>query len=299
MVSARTLPPLNALKAFEAAARHESVSIAAQDLHVTHGAVSRQIRLLEDDLGCALFSRRGRGLVLTAAGRELLAATAGAFNSLRAACTRLRRRPQGGPLVLGCPGSLLARWMIPRLERLRQDLPGLALHLAASEQTPDPALDGLDAALLVTAPPWPATWRVHILAAECIGPVLSPQSRAAARLRGAAADAVLDEPLLHTASRPQAWPQWAAAQGLPAAALRPEQGFEHLYYLLEAAVAGLGVAIAPRRLVTDDLTAGRLLAPWGFRRTAASWVLCAPRSNDDPRLPALAGWLRAQLSPAT
>jgi DNA-binding transcriptional LysR family regulator len=197
--------------------------------------------------------------------------------------------------VLGCPGSILARWMIPRLERLRSDRPQLDLHLAASERPPEAALEGLDAALLIAEPPWPRTWTTHDLAPERIGPVMAPSVARKLDLLGASPDALLGPPLLHTASRPQAWPAWARASEIPATDLRMGQGFEHLYYLLEAAVAGLGVAIAPQPLVADDLAAGRLVAPWGFVSTPAHWLLCTPRGNEDHRIATLAQWLRDEL----
>ena len=291
----RDLPPLNALRAFEAAARLQSVSRAAEELHVTHGAVSRQVRVLEEQLGLGLFEKNGRGVKLTAAGLRLRDATSEAFERLRDTCATLRRETEERPFVLGCPGSLLARWMIPRLEQLRQDLPGLQLHLSPHEGEFASSLPGLDAALLIGAPPWPAQWRVHVLAPERIGPVVDPRHPAAARLAGQAPSALLGEDLLHTVSRPQAWPQWAHQQRLDPAALRLGTGFEHLYYLLEAAVAGLGVAIAPQPLVAGDLASGRLVAPWGFIGTGAHWCLCT-LSDADPRLAQLAAWLRAQLT---
>ena len=105
---------------------------------------------------------------------------------------------------------------------------------------------------------------------------------------------LLDEPLLHTASRPQAWPRWLASHQLTDAP-RLGTGFDHLTYLLEAAVAGLGVAIAPRELVQADLDSGRLVAPWGFADTGGTWALCAARGNPDTRIPLLADWLRRDL----
>ncbi|MCX7514826.1 LysR family transcriptional regulator [Frateuria hangzhouensis] len=295
MPGTRDLPPLNALRAFEATSRLASVTAAAKELHVTHGAVSRQIRALEGALGQPLFVRQGRGLALTATGQQLRDSAGEAFAQLRDTWARLGRAASERPLVLGCPGSLLARWMIPRLERLRRDLPELRLHLSAQESAFEPGLRGLDAALLLAEPPWPGEWLVQELAPERIGPVLSPQCPAAARLQGRPPEALVGEPLLHTASRPQAWPQWAHAAGVAPGALRYGQGFEHLYYLLEAAVAGLGVAIAPQQLVADDLAAGRLRAPWGFMDTPASWVLATPRRVHDGRTDALAGWLREAL----
>ncbi|MDR1075916.1 MAG: LysR family transcriptional regulator [Xanthomonadaceae bacterium] len=292
----RELPPLNALRAFESAARLGGVSRAAEELHVTHGAISRQIRTLEEWFGVALFARQGRGLTLTPAGQRLQEATSTAFEHLRLSSAELRRVPRQGPLVLGCPGSLLARWIIPRLARLEQQLPELCLHLAVSEQVPDAQLSGLDAALLIAAPPWPETWQVHELAQERIGPVLSPRFGDFGTLRHAPVQALLEQPLLHTQSRPQAWPDWAHAQGLDADALHYGGGFEHLSYLLEAAVAGLGVAITPEPLVSEDLAARRLVAPWGFSATPSRWVLCAPQRHADPRIEALGQWLRRELT---
>lgn len=292
----RDLPPLNALRAFEAVARLDSVSRAAAELHVTHGAVSRQLRILEEALGAAIFVRQGRGLALTLAGRQLQQATEAAFDPLRRRWTELRRRQDQAPLVLGCPGSVLARWMIPRLERLARDRPGLKLHLSASESTPDGPLTGLDAALLIAKGPWPATWQVHELAPERIGPVVSPRHPAFERLQSVGPDALLSMPLLHTTSRPQAWGEWAARAAIDGTRLQMGTGFDRLYYLLEAAVAGLGVAISPKPLVADDLASGRLAAPWGFVETDARWVLCEPRGRENRNIALLVEWLRKELA---
>lgn len=289
------LPPLNALRAFEAAARHENMTQAAHELHVTHGAVSRQVRALESQLGVALFHRRGRGLALTPAGLRLRDAAAAAFAQLRATCAVLRQAPADAPLVLGCPGSLLARWVIPRLERMQQDLPDLPVHLSAQETPLPTRLGPLDAALLLGTPPWPDNWQVHVLAPERIGPVLSPRYAGWPALREQPARCLLDEPVLHTASRPQAWADWARSSGLPRAPRPGGQDFAHLYQMLEAAIAGLGVAIAPAPLVREELDSGRLLSPWGFRTTQAHWVLVSPRGRRDARVDRLGAWLEAML----
>lgn len=294
-MSQADLPPLNALRAFEAAARLGSLGRAGDELHVTHGAVSRQVKALEAHLGVPLFERDGRGLQLTDAGRRLRETAGAAFDRIRSGVRDLRRAAGPQALVLGCPGSVLARWLIPRLEAVARDLPALRLHLSAHEGDFAPALPGLDAALLIGAPPWPDRWRVHALARERIGPVLSPRHPAFAEWSARPAAVLLEQPLLHTASRPQAWPQWAARSGLDGSALRYGAGFAHLYYLLEAAVAGLGVAIAPEQLVADDLASGRLAAPWGFVDTDAHWCLCTRAGDRDPQLAQLAAWFARQL----
>jgi len=294
----RDLPPLNALRAFEAAARLNSVSQAAEQLHVTHGAVSRQLKALEEHLGLALFVKDGRGLKLTDAGVRLRDASSDAFERLRNVCAELTQNNADAPFVLGCSGSLLARWFIPRLGRLNAELPDLRLHLSAGEGDLDPRRPGLDALLIFAEPPWPADMQVYELASERIGPVLSPRFARFEQLRQAPAQALLDEALLQTTSRPQAWPSWARQNGIEADALHYGQGFEHLYYLLEAAVAGLGIAIAPEPLVADDLRAGRLAAPWGFSETPAQLALWVPKRAADGRAQQLAQWLKTELKRA-
>lgn len=292
----RKLPSLNALHAFEAAARLESVTRAANELHVTHGAVSRQIKALEGELGKALFTREGRGLALTPAGVRLRDATGAAFQQLQESWSDLRRDSARSALVLGCPGSVLARWVIPRLPRLSRELPELKLHLVVHEGDFDARLGGLDAALMLAEPPFDEGWQVHELAAERIGPVVSPRYAGFGSLQGQAPSALLGEALLHTSSRPQAWPAWASANALQADGLTLGAGFEHLYYLLEAAVAGLGVAIAPQPLVSEDIASGRLAAPWGFVEAPGRWALCVRHNEADARITLLAEWLRRELA---
>ncbi|AZD45490.1 LysR family transcriptional regulator [Pseudomonas chlororaphis] len=289
------LPPLNALRAFEATARLNSVSQAAEQLHVSHGAVSRQLKVLEEHLGVSLFVKEGRGLKLTDAGVRLRDASSDAFERLRTVCAELSQSTADAPFVLGCSGSLLARWFIPRLGRLNADLPDLRLHLSAGEGDLDPRRPGLDALLVFAEPPWPADMQVFELASERIGPVLSPRYSRYEQLREAPASALLNETLLQTSSRPQAWPSWARQNGIDAGALKFGQGFEHLYYLLEAAVAGLGVAIAPQPLVAEDLRAGRLVAPWGFCETPGQLALWLPKRAADGRARQLAQWLSNEL----
>jgi len=291
----RDLPPLNAVRAFEATARLNSVSLAAEQLNVTHGAVSRQLKVLEEHLGVGLFVKDGRGLKLTDAGIRLRDVSADALDRLRGVCAELSHGSADAPFVLGCSGSLLARWFIPRLGRLNADLPDLRLHLSAGEGDLDPRRPGLDALLIFAEPPWPADMQVFELARERIGPVMSPRYAQFEQLRRAPVQRLLDEPLLQTTSRLQAWPTWAKENGIDPHELNYGQDFEHLYYLLEAAVAGLGVAIAPEPLVAEDLKAGRLAAPWGFSETPAQLALWVPKRAADGRAQDLARWLKQEL----
>ncbi|HLU04866.1 MAG TPA: LysR family transcriptional regulator [Advenella sp.] len=295
---ARDIPPLNALLAFEAAARLLSVSKAGKELHVTHGAISRQIRVLESSLGIALIEKDGRGIKLTDSGLLLRDASAAAFDRVRSACAEIRHRSGNLPFVLACPGSLLARWFIPRLDRLNQDLPQLRLQLTAGEGELDPRNPNVDATLCFATPPWPDDMLVYDLGAEYIGAVISPRCVSYASLVDAPVSALLHEPLMYPASRPQAWTQWAQANQLPADNLQLGTAFEHLYYLLEAATAGLGVAIAPKQVVADDLATGRLVAPWGFVQTRARLSLWVPRARADHRSTRLADWLGTALDRA-
>ncbi|HXH03494.1 MAG TPA: transcriptional regulator GcvA [Candidatus Competibacteraceae bacterium] len=289
----RRLPPLNAIRAFEAAARHLGFSRAAEELHVTHGAISRQVKQLEDWLGQPLFQRRQGRVALTEAGRELLAISRHALDLLADGSNRLRREARQGPLALACPGSFLMRWLIPRLDRLKAAYPELDLRLSAAEAPPDFAAAGIDTAISVGAPPWPAGLEAVALYHWRFGPVLSPRLSGKLTLRSPAD--LAGQPLLHTASRPQAWREWAERVGLDPVLLVQGSQFEHLYYMLEAAIAGIGIAIAPEPLVAQDLAAGRLLAPLGFVDSGQVFALLIPWERvADPRIDSLRRWLLAE-----
>ncbi len=286
------LPPLNALKAFEASARLQSITLAAKELHVTHGAVSRQVKQLEEHLGITLLSKHGRGIKLTDAGMRLYQSSHEAFTQIHQSCVDIKRQTQQAPFVLACPGSLLARWLIPRLEQLQHDLPDLRLQVITNAGDDNTLQQSdADASLVFLDQACPESMHAYILDNERIGPVLSPLYQHAETLRSASAAQLLEEPLLFTHSRQQAWPQWALAQQLEASALIYAQGFEHLYYLLEAAVSGLGVAIAPEHLVRSDIANGRLIAPWGFVETSAKLVLLTRKNQHTQRAQQLAQWL--------
>ncbi len=297
----QSLPSLNALRAFDEAARTLSVSRAAEQLNVTHGAVSRQIRQLEEQLGVSLFRREGRGLLLTAEGEQLRATTSQVFDQLLQTCGQLKKAAVDAPLVLGCSGSFLARWFIPRLDRMQRQCPDLKLHLTASDDLSWPLPPQVDLALRFAEPPWPKGAQVIDLAPERMGPVLRPD------LLPSGAEAADDElsaavltrlPLLHTRSRQQAWPLWLEEKGLARTELDEDKSFDHLNYMLEAALVGLGVAIAPAYLVEEDLRTGRLVAPWGFIETPARLGLWLPQRDLSRGVKQLVSWLETELAVA-
>ena len=299
-----SMPPLSALRAFEATARLGSVTAAADELSVTHGAVSRQLKSLDEHFGVALFAKAGRGIALTPYGERLQSGVGEAFTLLKNSCAALKHDVEEAPFTLACPGSLLARWLIPRLDRLHRDLPQLKLKVVVSESEQPGKQSDASATLAFSEPPWPEDVEVIELMAEEICAVISPQL--ATHIDPAKPETLFANKLLYTASRPQAWPQWANAKGLEQSqleeALSKGQGFEHLYYLMEAAVAGLGVAIAPKLLVEDDLKSGRLVAPWGSIQTPARLCLWLPSQANvlaqTRRSEPLAGWLKRELGAA-
>lgn len=296
------LPSLTALRAFEATARLGSASKAADSLNITHGAVSRQIKLLEEELGGSLFVRHGRRLVLTDEGSTFAESCTQAFETIGTARRTFERAREGAPLILSCPGSLLARWLIPRLERLNTDLPGLRLHLVSDESMQETLNDDIDASLRFASPALLDRQPGHALYDEAIGPVMAPAvlERLMAGTDGHPAGTtwLKEYPLLHTTSRPQAWPQWARLNDIAVDDLTLGQGFEHLYYLLEAAEAGLGIAIAPKLLVEDAVARERLVAPWGFSQTGESLLLTYRNTispKEQRRMDALSQWLGSEL----
>lgn len=296
-----SMPPLGALRAFEATARLGSVTAAADELSVTHGAISRRLKSLDEHFGVPLFAKAGRGITLTPHGEKLQNGVGEAFDRLKDSCAALKHDVEEAPFTLACPGSLLARWLIPRLDRLHRELPELKLKVVVSETEQPGKQTDASATLAFSEPPWPADVEVFELMPEQICAVASPQLMA--HIDSTKPETLFANKLLYTASRPQAWPQWANAQDLEMAqldqALNEGQGFDHLYYLMEAAVAGLGVAIAPRLLVEDDLKSGRLVAPWGSIETPARLCLWLPSQTNvltQPRQSEpLAAWLKREL----
>jgi LysR family transcriptional regulator, glycine cleavage system transcriptional activator len=284
------LPSLGVLQAFVAAVRRGSVTAAAADRHLTHSAVSRHLRALEAHLGRELFERRNRGIHPTPAARRLADDVATALADLHAALRRTRGTPRHEAIVVSCEPTLLMRWLIPRLPGLQEHAPGLTCRFVAAGGPVAFARDGID--LAVRRNDFPLTPGVHVaeLMPERIGPVCHP--RLTDRLQGD--PAAWDVTLLHTATRPGAWADWARAAGQPLPG-GPHQHLEHFYLTLQAAAAGVGAAVASHTMVRDDIAGGTLAAPHGFVADGSRYLLLSDRPlDDDPSRRAVARWLQDQ-----
>ncbi|MGM3277913.1 LysR family transcriptional regulator [Ralstonia sp. 24A2] len=279
------LPPLNTLRVFEAAARHGSFVRAAQELHVTHGAISRQIRQLEESLGVDLFERRNRAVFLTPAGEQLRLATADSFSILTESIDRIARRATSSALVVSCEPTLAMRWLIPRLSRFQARHPSIQVHLFAAGGPIDFARTGVDVALRRNDFAWPEHVHAEPICEEWIGPVRAPHTDATVRRR-----------LLHTATRPDAWQTWWRISGMRRTRGRlPEARYEHFYLSLQAALAGQGTAIASKLMAGDDLKDERLVAPDGFRRDGSAYcLLSSVPITPDSSAGAWLAWLREE-----
>ena len=283
----RRLPSLNALRAFEAAARHRSVTRAADELSVTPGAVSRQIRALEEGLGLTLFLRGPAGLVLTGPGTALMEASVAALDRLEAGIAEARRAARPMPVSVGAYALFASRWLIPRWGRLRARHPELEIVLTTSADPRELAPGKFDAVIAVAeARPRPGFRVDPLLPIETL-PVCAPGLVEADGFRWAG------KTLLHSRQRPRDWARWLEAQGI--AGVDPEAGpsFESISLAIDAAREGLGVALAIRGLIGPDLAAGRVVVPVpGVRRSTRSFVLMMEaRRLGEPALRRFRDWL--------
>lgn len=300
----RRLPPLNSLKTFEAAARLGGVVPAADELCVSHGAVSKQLANLESWMGVALFDRRARRLVLTAAGRDLLEAVSPALDRVAEAIARITPTPQpeAVQLVVSAPPTLTLHWLVPRLTnflRLHPDI-GIRLNNRREQNGAWPA--GVDVVIRRGASPLGHRQQLPFMR-ESITPMCSPSiagrfmNLAPPDRQGGlgkdALSALAAQTWLTADMRPDDWGQWQtyarAAAPAPAACV----SFDHTYLALEAALDGLGVAMAPRYLMEDELASGRLVAPFPQALAPSDpYVIIYENHRDgDPAIAAFAAWL--------
>ena len=281
---------LNALRAFEATARLRSFSAAANELSVTHGAVSRHIRALEDALGSPLLTRGAQGAEPTSEGQRLAEGLSTAFGLIQSSIERLKP----GPLTLSCSESIMMYWLIPRLARFKDINPDVELRFNMSHGPVDFVRDNISVAIRLSSiePPRDAV-RTDV-AHEWVGPVCSPEYLRHLRLESAA-----DLPrarLMVSRTRPNAWTDWAKCSNQSSADLRIDEIFEHFYLLIQGARCGLGLANVPRMLVRDDLTSGTLAAPLGFvRGPNRLWIWSAPHVSRRSDVVRLVDWLYEEL----
>jgi LysR family glycine cleavage system transcriptional activator len=283
-LTAKALPSLNALRAFEAMARTGRATLAAEELGVTHSAVSRQVKALEATLGVRLFQGPKHRLNLTPAGQDLLPRLTHAFDEIAAAVRHLRS--DGEDLHVAVNASLSVKWLIPRLPDFAERHPEIRLHLEelASQAT---AHRGAEAVVRIAPAARLSDPLVTPFIPNHTGPVMTP-----ALARRFAADP-LAAPRLTAQSHPQGWAIWAAVAGYELTPA-PEQPFAHVHFALDAALAGLGVAIASWPLVAEEIAAGRLVAPLGFRRTENAFALLAAPGAESRALAVFRKWLVLQ-----
>jgi DNA-binding transcriptional LysR family regulator len=288
---------LKALPAFEIVASRASTSAAAEELHLTHGAVSRQIKSIEDYLGVLLFRRLNRRIELTPAGAAFLPPVRRTLQLLEAAAAQVTAQTAQSPLVVSCLATFMMRWLIPRLYAFSSGHPGIAVRLSASHAPVRFAEEGVDVAIRVGKPPWPRRVAAHRMFPDYIGPVLAPSLHARCPLtRPADLRSMI---LMLADTRPQAWSDWARLTGTRGIEAADGPRYEHTYFLLEAAASGLGVAIGSYALVKDDLAGGRLVAPLGFTASASSYYLLHPKSTPSAkRIAAFTAWILTEAQKA-
>lgn len=289
------LPSLNGLRAFEAAARHLSFTLAASELNVTQTAISHQIRRLEEELGIRLFIRQNRALALTPEARDYLPGVRAAFNDLRLATDRLLRKDDDKVLTVSTLASLAAKWLLPRLTDFQERHPGIDVRITTSTSLVDFQRDNVDAAIRYGRGQWPGL-RADWLMADELFPVCSPSL-----LRGdkplRRPEDLRNHPLLHTSStNSDDWRLWLTAAGQPADIARhPGITFDMIFMTIQAAIDGIGVAMGRTSYVQDDIAKGRLVVPFKIALPAdAGFYLVAPEGHREaPKLAAFRQWLIA------
>ncbi len=287
----RRLPPLNALKAFEAVARSENVTRAAEELHVTQGAVSQQVKALEAALGLKLFNRERRRLELTEAGRAYLAVVRDAFDQIADGTDRILKRQRSGVLTVSVSPDFAAKWLVNRLGRFAEAHPAIDLRVSATDHHVDFAREDVDLAVRHGDGDWPDLDVVK-LCSERLFPVCSPQL-IKGRDRVSAAD-VLRLPLLRLDDW-TTWNRWFEAAGIANAAPRGPV-LNRASMLIDAAIDGQGVALARTALAAADIISGRLVRPIDISLAMANtyWIVCPKVHSQAPKIAAFRRWMLAE-----
>jgi len=287
----RRLPPLNALRAFEAAARHLSFTLAAQELNVTQAAVSHQVKALEDHLGAKLFRRLPRALALTEEGQFLLPELSQSFDRLAAAIGRVGRREASGALNVTLLTTFALGWLVPRLTGFQTLHPEIEVRLSTSSRLVDFGREDVDCGIRNGPGPWPglATW---VLWEETFTPLCPPEL--AARL-STPAD-LTRVTLLQTIASPSEWQIWAQQAGHGGLDLSGGPQFDSTLIAVQASMRGAGVAVGDPRLFAGDIAAGRLVAPFPSVVPMGKywWFVCLDALKDRPKIRLFRDWLLAE-----
>jgi LysR family transcriptional regulator, glycine cleavage system transcriptional activator len=285
------LPSIAALVAFESAARHGSFTRAAAELNLTQGAISRQIRQLESQLGTALFKRIRQRVTLSDAGRGYLADVRQMLDALEVSTQRAMAYVDGANVLkLAVPPTFSASWLAARLPTFLAEHPGITINCAMRLPWFDYGTETFDCGIYSGPPTLPGLVAQPLIETEVI-PVCSAAFRTANRVHAAATLARV--PLLHQTNQPTAWADWFAAAGVPPPARFLGPRFEHIAMLTRAAVAGLGVALVPACLVEDELASGRLTAllPESPRNRLVFYLAVPESKQAQPAVRAFVDWI--------
>ena len=289
------LPPLQTLRAFEAAGRRLSMTLAAEELHLTHGAVSRQIKALEDHLGVPLFRRLTRRIELTDAGVSFFGAVTRLLSELARETDQVRRRSEDTRLVVSAGVSFASKWLTPRLHRLMARYPDLDVQLDVTDNLVDFTRGRVDVAVRYGIGGYPHAQTERVMD-ETITPVCTPILRAAmGGLR--APEELLRCPLVHEIGMIATWDDWFATVGVPAPRARGP-GYSHGSMSIEAAIRGEGVALGRSVLVAEDLAAGRLVELFPDARLAVEWgydLVYPAGGRDHPKVCAFRAWMHDEV----
>jgi LysR family transcriptional regulator, glycine cleavage system transcriptional activator len=293
------LPPLSALRAFEAAARHMSFTRAADELHVTPAAISHQIHALEEDLGVRLFHRLSRSIELTASAKVLLPGLTEAFAGIQSAVRRLRAHNDTGTLTVTASPSFAAKWLVLRLHRFQEQCSEIDVRISATDEVVDLTKGDFDIAIRYGAGNYPGL-DIELLFTNEVFPACSPQL-----LTTGPPLRTPDDLLLHNLIYDQAierdplaptWPMWLKAAGVKDVPAAAGLSFSNMYLALDAAIAGHGVVLAQSTIAAADLAAGRLvrLFTLALPDQFAYYIVAAPGALERPKVRAFRDWLRCE-----
>ncbi|MGQ3297114.1 transcriptional regulator GcvA [Reyranella sp.] len=287
----RTLPPLNGLRAFEAAARHMSFTDAAEELSVTQAAISHQVRGLEQRLGLKLFVRRNRSLLLSEAGQAYLPSVRAAFDQLNEATEKLLQKDKGGNLTVTTTSSFAVKWLVPRLGGFQRSHPEIDVRVSTGTSLVDFSREDVDIGIRYGRGQWP-NLMAERLVSEDVMPVCAPSLLKGPNGLKKPAD-LRRFNLLHIGSFPDDWQVWLTAAGVKGVDASRGVSFDFALAAYQAAMDGLGVALGRNPLVEPDLKAGRLVVPFEFKRSSdfAYYLVYPPEAIRRRKIKAFRDWI--------